>query len=268
MDEILRFVLHHGYLVLAGWVFAEQFGFPISSIPLLLAAGALAGSGNLMLAAAVIFPVAGSLLADSIWYQIGRYKGSRVLNVICRISLEPDSCVRNTENVFARRGPNALVVAKFVPGLSVAAPPLSGMLGMRLARFLLYDGMGALAYVGAFVGLGYVFSHQLEKVARIALGLGVGLVVLLVSGLVLYVVWKFLQRRRFLRSLRINRITPEELKEKIEAGEDVTVMDLRHSMDFEADPSTIPGALYVPSEEFDQRYQEIPPDRELILYCT
>ncbi|MEJ2008526.1 MAG: VTT domain-containing protein [Acidobacteriota bacterium] len=268
MDETLRFILHHGYLILAAWVFAEQFGFPISSVPLLLAAGALAGSGSLTLAGVLLVPVAGSLLADSLWYQIGRYKGSRVLSLICRISLEPDSCVRNTENLFARQGANALVVAKFVPGLSMAAPPLSGMLGMRLTRFLLYDGVGALAYVGAFVGLGFVFSHQLEKIAQIALGLGAGLLVLLVSGLALYIVWKFLQRRRFLRSLRINRITPEELKQKIEAGEDVTVMDLRHSMDFEADPSTIPGALYVPSEEFDQRYQEIPPDRELILYCT
>ncbi len=268
MDEMLRFILHHGYLVLAVWVFAEQFGFPISSIPLLLAAGALAGSGNLRLAGVLIFPVAGSLLADNIWYQIGRHKGSRVLSLICRISLEPDSCVRNTENLFARSGANALVVAKFVPGLGVAAPPLSGMLGMRLTRFLLYDGAGAFAYVGAFVGLGYVFSHQLEKTARIALSLGVGLLLLVAGGLILYIAWKYVQRQRFLRSLRINRVTPEELKKKIEAGEDVTVMDLRHSMDFEADPNTIPGALYLPSEEFDQRYQEIPPDRELILYCT
>jgi membrane protein DedA with SNARE-associated domain len=268
MDETLRFILHHGYAVLAVWVFAEQFGFPVSSIPILLAGGALAGSGNLGLAGVVLFPIAGSLLADTVWYEIGRYKGSRVLNVICRISLEPDSCVRNTENLFARRGAKALMVAKFVPGLSVAAPPLSGMLGMRISRFLLFDGAGALAYVGSFVALGYIFSHQLEDIAQVALGLGVGLLVLLVGGLFLYLVWKYVQRQRFIRSLRVNRITAEELKRKIDAGEKIVVIDLRHSMDSEADPNTIPGALYLPSEEFDQRYTEIPSDRELVLFCT
>ncbi len=268
MDETLRFILHHGYAVLAVWVFAEQFGFPISSIPILLAAGALAGSGNLALAGVLSFPVAGSMLADSIWYEIGRYKGSRVLNVICRVSLEPDSCVRNAENLFARRGANALVVAKFIPGFSVAAPPLSGMLGMRISRFLLFDGAGALAYIGTFVGLGYAFSHQLEHIGQVALSLGMGLLVLLAAGLVLYVAWKYIQRQRFIRSLRVNRITAEELKQKIEDGEKIAIVDLRHSVDFEADPNTIPGALYLPSEEFNQRYKEIPADRELILFCT
>lgn len=268
MGETLHFVLQHGYTLLAVWVFAEQFGFPVSSIPILLAAGALAGSGDMVLAAVIICPVAGSLLADTIWYEIGRHKGSRVLNVICRISLEPDSCVRNTENHFARRGANTLVVAKFIPGLSVAAPPLSGMLGMRLSRFLLFDGAGAVAYVGTFAVLGYAFSRQLEVVAQVALSLGMGLLFVLVVGVVLYVAWKYYQRQRFIRSLRISRITPEELSRRLEAGEEITVVDLRHSVDFESDPYTIPGAFYLPSEEFDQRIKEIPQDREIVLYCS
>jgi membrane protein DedA with SNARE-associated domain len=268
MSETVHFILHHGYAVLAVWVFAEQFGFPISSIPVLLAAGALAGTGNLGLAGVLLFPVVGSLIADGIWYEIGRYKGSKVLNVLCRISLEPDSCVRNTENLFARRGAKALVAAKFVPGFSIVAPPLAGMLGMRISRFLLFDGMGALAYIGSFVGLGYVFSRQLEDIARVSLRLGTGLLALLAVGLALYIVWKYAQRQRFLRKLRISRITPEELKQKMDANEDLVVVDLRHSMDFGSDPATIPGALYLPSEEFEHRYKELPVDKELVLYCT
>lgn len=268
MDRAIEFLIQHGYAVLVIWVFAEQFGFPISSIPLLLAGGALAAAGNLGLAGVLLFPVAGSLLADSIWFEIGRRRGSKVLNLLCRMSLKPDSCVRNTENLFARRGSNALVVAKFVPGFSMVAPPLAGMFGMRLIRFWMYDGAGALAYIGAFVGLGYAFSHQLEAMVVIALGLGAWLLVLLVTGLVCYVAWKYLQRRSFLRKLRISRIAPEELKRKLDAGEVVTIVDLRHSMDFESDPNTIPGALFVPSEEFEQRYREIPRGRELILFCT
>lgn len=268
MDKTIVFVVNHGYAVLAVWVFAEQFGLPVSSIPLLLAGGALAAAGNLKLAGVLVFPTAGSLLADTIWYELGRCKGSRVLNVLCRISLEPDSCVRNTQNLFARRGSNALVVAKFVPGLSVAAPPLAGMFGMRLSCFLLLDSAGALAYIGGFVGLGYAFSHQLEDVAQVALSLGVGLLVFLAGSLIIYLAWKYIQRRRFLRTLRTSRITAEELKTKIDAGEDLTIVDLRHRMDFAAEPSTIPGAILLPSEEFDRRYQEIPLDREIILYCT
>jgi membrane protein DedA with SNARE-associated domain len=268
MDETLRFILQHGYLVLVAWVFAEQMGMPLPSIPLLLAGGALAGTGDLKLALVVLFPATGALVADVVWYQLGKYRGAKVLNVLCRISLEPDSCIRNTENRFARSGANALVVAKFVPGLSTAAPPLAGMFGMSFTRFLIFDGAGAVLYNGLFVALGYVFCHQLERVAQIALGFGVGVVALAAGGLFLYIAWKYVQRQRFLRSLRVNRITPEELKQRIDAGEAVTVVDLRHSMDFEADHSTIPGALFLPSEEFDQRHREVPTDRELILFCT
>jgi membrane protein DedA with SNARE-associated domain len=268
MDETLRFILHHGYLVLAAWVFIEQIGLPLPSLFGLLAGGALAGTGHLNLALVVLFPATGALLADIVWYYLGKYRGAKILGVLCRISLEPDSCIRNTENRFARSGPNALVIAKFVPGLSTAAPPLAGMFGMRLPRFLLFDGAGALIYNSVFVALGYVFSYQLEKVAQIALGLGAGLLLLVAGGLLAYIGWKYIQRQRFLRTLRVNRITPEELKQRIDAGEDLAIVDLRHSMDFEADPNTIPGALILPSEEFDQRHREIPADREVILYCT
>jgi len=268
MDETIRFLLHHGYVVLIAWVFAEQMGLPIPSMLGLLAAGALAGSGQLKLALVVLFPVSGALLADVIWYELGKYRGAKILNLLCRISLEPDSCIRNTENRFARSGAKALMIAKFVPGLSTAAPPLAGMFGMRFTRFLAFDGAGALFYNGVFVFFGYVFSHQLEDVAQIALGLGAGLLALVAGGLLLYIGWKYFQRQRFLRTLRVLRITPEELKQRIDAGEDVTVVDLRHSMDFEADPNTIPGAYALPSEELDNRYREIPADREIILYCT
>ncbi|TAM80662.1 MAG: sulfurtransferase [Acidobacteria bacterium] len=268
MDETLRFILHHGYLVLLVWVFAEQMGLPVPSMPGTLAAGALAGTGKLKLGLVVLLPSIGALLADVIWYELGKYRGAKVLNLLCRISLEPDSCIRNTENRFARSGAGALVIAKFVPGLSTAAPPLAGMFGMRFTRFLIYDGAGAVVYNGAFVILGYAFSRQLEKVAQVALQLGAGLLVLAAGGLFLYIAWKYFQRQKFLRTLRVNRITPEELKRKIDAGEEVTIIDLRHSMDFEADPSTIPGAYTLPSEEFEKRYREIPADRELILYCT
>lgn len=268
MDESIQFLVRHGYSVLFVWVFAEQIGLPLPAIPFLLAAGALAGAGRLNFAITIGVAVLASLVSDIIWYHIGSRRGSRVLQLLCRISLEPDSCVRRTEEVFARHGAPSLLVAKFIPGLSTAAPPLAGIVRMRMPRFLLFDGLGALLWAGAFAGLGYLFIEQLGHVAASALRLGTWLVVVLVGSLAAYILWKYFQRQRFLRQLRIARISPEELKQKLDAGEDVVIVDLRHSLDFQAEPDTIPGALRLPAEELERRHHEIPTDRDVVLYCT
>lgn len=268
MNETLGFLLRHGYSVLFVWVLAEQLGLPVPSVPLLLAAGALAGRGRLNLSLVAGLPIVAALMSDALWYELGRRRGVKVLQFLCRISLEPDSCVRRTENVFARHGARSLVVAKFVPGLNTAAPPLAGVFRMRLSRFLFFDALGVMVWVGAFVGLGYVFSDQLERVADHALTLGTWLLVLLFGALAGYIGWKYLHRRRFLRELRVARITPEELKRKLDAGEDVVVVDLRHSYDFEAEPGTIPGAYRMEASELDEMSEQIPRDRDVVLYCT
>jgi membrane protein DedA with SNARE-associated domain len=268
MSEALDFLIRHGYSVLFTVVFVEQLGLPIPAAPFMLAAGALAGAKQLNLALAIGLASLASLIADTVWYELGRRRGGRVLQFLCRISLEPDSCVRRTEDVFARQGARSLIVAKFIPGLSTVAPPLAGIFRMRLPRFLFFDTLGALVWVGAYTGLGFVFSDQIERVAARAEELGGRLVLLLVVALTGYIGWKYVQRRRFIRQLRIDRITPEELKRKLDAGEEVVVVDLRHSLDFEAEPETIPGAIQLSPDQLEQRHQEIPRDRELVLYCT
>ncbi len=268
MSQTIDFLLRHGYTVLFIAVLLEQIGLPLPAVPLLLAAGALAGAGQFSIAAAALVAVSASLLSDLVWYELGRRRGHSVLNLICRISLEPDSCIRRTENVFARHGARALLFAKFVPGLNTAAPPLAGLFQMRLMRFVAYTIAGALFWAGAFMGAGYLFSAQLERLATHALRLGTGLLVLLIGGLVAYIAWKYVERQLFLRQLRIARITPEELKQKLDAGEDIVIVDLRHSLEFEAGAETLPGALRLVPDELDRRHQEIPRDREVILYCT
>jgi membrane protein DedA with SNARE-associated domain len=268
MDDVIQFLVRHGYTVLFVGVLAEQMGLPLPSVPFLLVAGALAGSGQLNFVFSVVLGVSASLLSDIFWYELGRRRGSLVLNLLCRISLEPDSCVRRTENVFARHGARSLLVAKFIPGLSTVAPPLAGIFRMRLPRFLMFDSVGALVWVGTFTGLGYLLSDQVEKIAAYAVRLGGWLVAVLAVGLAAYIVWKYVQRRRFLRDLRIARITPEQLKQKLDAGEDVVIVDLRHSLDFEAAPYIIPGALHLPTEQWEQRNHEVPRDRDIVLYCT
>jgi membrane protein DedA with SNARE-associated domain len=268
MHRAFEFLLHHGYVVLLGWVFAEQVGLPLPSMPLLLAAGALAGTGHLNFFASLFYAMLAAVAADSIWYQLGRRKGIRILQLLCKISLEPDSCVRRTEGLFSKQGARSLLLAKFVPGLGAVAPPLAGIFHMRARRFLLFDALGSLLWAGSFLGLGYVFSGQIERVAEYLASLGGWLLVLLVAALAAYIAYKFIARQRFLRDLRISRITVDELKEKIDAGEDLVIVDLRHSVDFEADPETIPGAFRMDAKDLEEKNGQLPRDRDVILYCT
>ena len=268
MHRTLEFLLHHGYVLLLGWVFAEQMGLPIPSMPLLLAAGALAGTGHLSFFASLFYVVFAALVADSIWYELGRRKGIRILQFLCKISLEPDSCVRRTEGVFSKQGARSLLLAKFLPGLGTVAPPLAGIFHMRPRRFLLFDAAGSLLWSGTFLGLGFVFSGEIERVAEYLASLGGWLLVLLLAAFAAYLAKKFVARQRFLRELRISRITVDELKQKIDAREELVIVDLRHSVDFEADPETIPGAFRMDSKELEEKDDRLPRDREVILYCT
>src|SRR5579863_7201761 len=179
MSIHIQFLIHYGYALLFGWVFAEQMGLPIPSIPILLTAGALVGTHDLRAAPALAFPIVAAITADVIWYQLGRHKGIRILQFLCKISLEPDSFVRRTENVFARSGAKSLLVAKFIPGLNTAAQPLAGIFRMKFGRFVIFDAAGAAIYVGTVFGLGYAFSGQIERVAGAAARLGVSIVAVL-----------------------------------------------------------------------------------------
>jgi membrane protein DedA with SNARE-associated domain len=268
MHRTLEFLLHHGYALLLAWVFAEQAGVPVPSLPLLLAAGALAGSHQLNLFASLFIVAFAAVTADSIWYQLGRRKGIRILQFLCKISIQPDSCVRRTEGIFAKQGARSLIFAKFLPGLGAVAPPLAGIFHMRARRFLLFDALGSLLWAGTFLGLGYVFSGEIERIAERAASLGGWLVVILLAIFASYLTYKFVGRRRFMRELRIARISVEELKQMIDAGEELAIVDLRHSVEFEAEPETIPGAFRVDAKELEEHNDRLPRDREVVLYCT
>ena len=265
LEQAADFLIRHGYAVLFGWVLLEQMGLPIPAAPLLIASGALARAGKINLTFAVGLAFVAVILADLFWYSLGRYRGGRILKLLCRISLEPDSCVRRTENLFVRRGVHALLVAKFVPGLNTAAPSLAGIFRMPLRRFMIFDSLGALFWVVTVTSLGLLFSEQLEE---IALRWGGWLVAVLAGSLAAYVLWKFIQRRRFLRRLRIARITAKELMDKLTAGENISIVDLRQPMDIEAFPQMIPGALRIAMEEIEECHKEIPRDRDVVLYCS
>lgn len=265
---MIELMTRYGYLAVFFGVLADQIGVPLPSMLLLVAAGALAGLGQLNFALVIVLAGIASLLGDVLWFEIGRRRGAPVLGFLCRFSLEQDSCVRDTEDAFVRRGAKSLLVAKFFPGLSTVAPPLAGIVGMKISRFLLFDALGVLIWATTFTGLGYLFSEQFGQVADYATRFGSWVMTISIAGLVAYITVKFIVRQRFLRQLMIARITSEELKRKLDDGEAVMIVDLRYRLDFESDPRLIPGALRMAMEDLEERHEELPRDRDIILYCT
>src|SRR6266478_3341969 len=174
MSETTQFLIRHGLPLVFAAVLVEQMGLPIPALPLLLAAGALSAAGKFNLFTGIVVTAIACLIADTSWFYLGRYRGNRVLTFLCRISLEPDSCVRRTQNVFTRYGLRGVVAAKFVPGMSTVAPPLAGMAGVPVGQFLLFDGFGALLYGSSLLCLGYVFSNQIEQIGATIAHVGGG----------------------------------------------------------------------------------------------
>jgi len=209
----MRFVEHYGYLLLFLWVLAEQGALPLPSVPLLIAVGALIRLGRLNGPAAIGCCLAGALIADGVWFYIGRRRGKRVLRFLCRLSISPDSCVSRTEIAFRKYGVKTLLVAKFIPGLNAVAVPMAGDAGIVVFRFLAFDTVGAFFWSAAYIGIGYVFADQLELTLSYLERLGSGLVLLVVSALVSWILWKVVQRRRLPRQLVAARVTAVELRD-------------------------------------------------------
>lgn len=262
-----QFFFDYGAMVLFAVVFIEQVGFPIPAVPWMLAAGALAAHGRLNLASAVSVAVLACLLGDLIWFYLGRRHGARMLRLLCRFSLEPDSCVRKTRSTYMRHGKRVIVAAKFVPGLGTVMPPLAGMLGSSFAQFFVYDALGALLYGGSFIVTGFLFDHQLVPIgALLARESSLALTVIAAVTLT-YVGYKYIRRVRILRSLHMPKMAVEELRRRMEAGEKVYLIDLRPGFELAMDPAIIPGACHIPLDQLDDRHGEIPRDCEVIPYC-
>ena len=208
MNDIFQFVMKHGYSVLFGALFAHQLGLPVPGPLFLLAAGALAAAGKLGLVAALVLAIIAAVLGDWPWYEAGRRHGDRVLHFIHRLARDPDAHDRRAKETFARYGPPILLIAKFVPGLDAVTPPLAGTARTSRLRFMTFDAFGAGIYSGAYAALGYVFSHDLERVAAYAGRAGTVLAGLALAGILMYTV----RRYRLTRESRLVRITPSETR--------------------------------------------------------
>lgn len=264
----MEFVERHGGAVVFVIVFLDQLGLPIPTIPILLAFGAIAGSGRMDPFSAFALALIACLCADWIWFQLGRWKGSRILGSLCRVALEPDSCVSKTHDLFARHGVKSLLVAKFIPGFDTVAPPLAGLLGVGVVRFLIWSIAGATLWLGTYGGLGYLFSDRIEQLAAAAEQFGSALGYALVGLTLAYLAWKYLARQRVLHGIRMARITPDELHRMIVDGCELTIVDARSASAIDALPFIIEGARLLSIEEIEARHHEIPRDHDVVVYCS
>jgi membrane protein DedA with SNARE-associated domain/rhodanese-related sulfurtransferase len=246
-------------------VLVEQIGLPVPALLFLIAAGALVGTGQMALDMAVGSAVLAALLGDQVWYELGRRRGRRVLNWLCRISLEPTACVRRTEEFFTRYGARSLVVAKFIPGLNTIAPPLAGIVGLRLPQYLLYNGAGTILWVGSGIGLGYAFSDQFEQAISVATRLGPSMALTLLGSVAGYAVYKVLHHYRVRRL--VPKLTVQQVIEKVSAGGNPIFIDLRPHGARQEVPS-IPESLFLSVEELIAGHRDLPRDRDVILYCA
>ncbi len=264
MSATLESLKTHGYPLLFATVLLEQLGLPFPAAPVLMAAGALVGLGYLDLVPALLITVCAAVLGDLAWYGLGRSRGISVLRTLCRLAIEPDHCVNSTAGTFQRWGEKVLVVAKFLPGLSTLAPPMAGLTGVPVYRFIALDTVGSSLWVAVYGGLGWLLREQLEELIAWVEGAGATLVQIGVVVIGIHLGYRFARRWFFLRRWRAARLTPQQLKEMIDGGQDPYIVDLRQELQRQADPYIIPGAHVVSLDSLERLPRNLP----IVVYCS
>jgi membrane protein DedA with SNARE-associated domain/rhodanese-related sulfurtransferase len=267
MTHLLDLLQYYGLIFVFINVLALQAGLPMPAYPTLIVTGALASRGGYSLAALLGTAVAASLVADLCWYAAGRRIGGTVLRILCRVSLSPDSCVRQTESIFTRWGARSLMVAKFVPGFASVATAMAGVLRVPLVRFIPADAIGAALWSGVAIALGYIFRDAIDDVLRVLQEMGEIGLALIVLAFVVYVLWKWWQRRLFIKQLVMDRITVDELNKLMAEGNMGTVVDVRSPIS-QAITGRIPGAVTVDPQNLKYDLVAVTPESEVVVYCA
>jgi len=258
----------HGLLLVFANVLLTQSGVPVPAVPILIVAGAFVSQGQIALGPLILVSVTASLIGDTIWYLAGRLYGYRILRTLCRVAIEPDSCVKQTENIFERWGAPSLMVAKYVPGFATIAPPLAGTMRVGLPSFLGYSAVAAILWAGLPVALGAIFQAEVGRALEWLEGMGTGAVMVIAAAVVLYIGVKTVQRYLLIRFLRMVRINVEELRELMGRDTQLVVLDVRSATARKLDPRRIPGAIWVDIAAPAAALVAVPPDRDVIVYCS
>lgn len=268
MNTLIAWLLLHGVPIVFVVTLGARLGAPVPAAPLLVVAGGLSAGGQLSAPGVLLAALAANLIGDAAWFVAGRRHGYRILRLLCRISLSPDHCVRQSESLILRWGGASLIAAKFVPGVSVVAAPMAGAMAMPWGHFLLYGLVAAGVWSLLFLGLGLVFHQQIQQVLDVLASTGTVALLLLALAVAALVAWRFWRRRRALRDLAMPRIDVGELRGLLDRGEAPVIVDVRPLASLQADGRLIPGALHVPLERVQRFAAELPAGREVVVYCN
>ena len=268
MLELAAFEDRDAFWILALNTLLHEVGVPLPLTPTALVVGARVASGAIDPVVPIAAVVAGTLIGNSVWFAAGRRYGASVLKLLCRLSLSADTCVSRTEGAFGRWGWSSLVVGRFLPGVSLIAPPLAGALGMKWSTFLVLTAAGGALYGLVAVGAGVLLHEQVDAVLRQLEGLGWQAFASVAAVLALYVAWRWWWRRRVARRLDVPRISVDELQALIESGEAPLVVDVRGATTRTLDTRHIPGAVAVELDALEAGAAALPRDRQIILYCV
>ncbi len=267
MNALLQLLGNHGLAIAFVNVLLVQFGLPVPAYPALIVTGALIAASDEPLAALLAVAVAACLIADIAWYLAGRRYGGRVVRTVCRISLSPDSCVRQTESLFTRWGPVSLLIAKFIPGFATIATSLAGNQRLGFALFVVLDAIGAALWAGVAIALGVVFRDAVGSVLDVLAQMGRFGLAVLVGMLLLFIAVRWWQRHSLLKELRMTRISVPELAELIESQAAPTILDVRSEESRQRD-GTIPGAIHWSGEDGSAVGDEVARDAEIVVFCA
>ena len=267
MSKLILLIQTYGVLIVFGTVLLEQIGLPIPAMPILIVAGALAAGGEISWTACLAASLAACLVSDFFWFRAGRFYGKRVLRLLCKISLSPDYCVSQTEDKFNRYGAKSLIVAKFIPGFNTIAPPLAGAMGTGTLRFLAFSVAGGLLWSGVGIGLGAWFHDSVDQVLDTLDTMGGAALTGLAVLLALFVLYKYIERRNFRRSLPVERIQMHELRELIDAGQAPVLVDAR-GLTAKQLEQAIPGAIDYLACEPGQLMASLDKDSHIVVYCS
>jgi membrane protein DedA with SNARE-associated domain len=262
--SILNLLVSHPYMVLLTSGLLERTGAPLLFSPVLVAAGSLAAAGQMRFDLALWIALIACVVGDALWYELGRKKGDSVLSTLCRISFEPDSCVRRSKVFFEKSTNRTLLFSKWLPGISHVVPAVAGLSGVERQHFFLTNLAGSALWIVVLMLAGYLPVERIHVASAVAPVIFEASLAVLAGNVGI----KYLQRRRFLKELYKSRITPEEVRKMIESGTAMVILDLRHPLDSVTDPRTLPGAIRVLPEEVTSRADTLPKNEEIILYCT
>ncbi len=267
MSYLIDLIQYYGLWFVFFNVLALQAGLPVPAYPTLIVTGALAAAGGASLPALLVTAVAAALIADVAWFAAGRRFGGRVLAVLCRVSLSPDSCVRQTESIFARWGARSLTLAKFIPGFATVATSMAGSVRVPFGKFLVFDAIGALLWSGVAIGLGYVFRGAITDVLRMLEAMGRIGIWVLAGAFLVFLALRWWQREKFIRQLRMDRVTIDELYGMMNSDSVGKIIDVRSPM-AQALTGRIPGAITVDVNKLRADLLAIEPESEVIVYCA